>query len=376
MEENNQYSLAVSQIKQAILKSQYQAVKGVNAIQLSLYYGVGKYISENTRKKNWGTGALKTISSQLNKQLPGLRGFSETNMRYMRLFYESWKSMPTNSSATADELPPSSAEGVNPFVLISVNSSAVADEFNLEEFLSISFTHHCEILSKAKTIEERIFYIHQTFIHQWDKYSLRDYLKAKLYEHRGEMPNNFLRTIPNKQSALKAIEMFKDEYLLDFINVEEIGERDKEDIDERVVEKAIVHNVKNFIMTFGHDFTFVGNQYHLEAYQHDFYPDLLFFNRELNALVCVELKIGTFKPAYLGQLTAYLRILDDKVKKAHENPSIGIVLCKEADMEFVQYVIQDYNKPMGVATYTTTEEMPDRLRKALPDLEKLKKLIE
>ena len=116
MEENNQYSLAVSQIKQAILKSQYQAVKGVNAIQLSLYYGVGKYISENTRKKNWGTGALKTISSQLNKQLPGLRGFSETNMRYMRLFYESWKSMPTNSSATADELPPSSAEGVNPFV--------------------------------------------------------------------------------------------------------------------------------------------------------------------------------------------------------------------------------------------------------------------
>jgi RecB family endonuclease NucS len=176
--------------------------------------------------------------------------------------------------------------------------------------------------------------------------------------------------------ARKAVMMFKDSYALPFINTEEIGERDKQDIDERVVEQQIVHNIKNFIMTFGNDFSFVGNQYHLEIYGEEFFPDLIFFNRELNALVVVELKIGDFKPSYLGQLTTYLKILDTKVRKAHENPSIGIVLCKSANKEFVEFVIQEFDRPMGVATYKTAEDMPERLRKALPDEKELKKLLE
>ena len=148
-----------------------------------------------------------------------------------------------------------------------------------------------------------------------------------------------------------------------------------QDIDERVVEQQIIHNIKKFIMTFGKDFAFVGNQYHLEIYSEDFFPDLLFFNRELNALVVVELKTGKFKPGYLAQLMTYLRILDDKVRKPHENPSIGIVLCKEANRSFVEYVMQDYDKPMGVATYTTSKEMPEMLKDALPDMDELKKLL-
>ena len=128
-------------------------------------------------------------------------------------------------------------------------------------------------------------------------------------------------------------------------------------------------------MTFGNDFAFIGNQYHLEVYGVEHFPDLLFFNRELNAMVCVELKTGTFKSGYLGQLMTYLRILDDHVRKAHENPTIGIVLCKEANREYVEYVIQDYNKPMGVATYTTSSDMPENLRKVLPAIEDLKKLL-
>jgi hypothetical protein len=142
-----------------------------------------------------------------------------------------------------------------------------------------------------------------------------------------------------------------------------------------VVEQKIVHNIKKFIMTFGCDFAFIGNQYHLEVYGVEHFPDLLFFNRELNAMVCIELKTGVFKSIYLGQLTTYLRILDDHIKKPHENPTIGIVLCKEANREYVEYVIQDYNKPMGVATYTTSKDMPENLRKALPDIEELKKLL-
>ena len=128
-------------------------------------------------------------------------------------------------------------------------------------------------------------------------------------------------------------------------------------------------------MTFGNDFAFIGNQYHLEVYGVDHFPDLLFFNRELNALVVVELKTGDFKPGYLGQLMSYLQILDDKVRKQHENPSIGIVLCKSANKDYVEYVIQKYDSPMGVATYSTSADMPDNLRKALPDIDDLKKIL-
>ena len=166
--------------------------------------------------------------------------------------------------------------------------------------------------------------------------------------------------------------MFKDEYLLDFINVEEIGTRDIADVDEREVEQTIIQNVKNFIMTFGRDFTFVGNQYHLEKYGHHSYPDLLFYNRELAALVVVELKRGDFKPAYLGQLSAYLRILDAEVKKPFENPSVGIILCKQADKSFVEFLIQGYDNPMGVATYKTAEDV----RKVLPTEEELRRVMD
>lgn len=229
-------------------------------------------------------------------------------------------------------------------------------------FLSLGFTHHMIIIRKAKTLSERIFYIRQALENKWNKDILAEQIDADLFNQTGALPNNFAKTIPKAVSAVRALEMFKDEYLLDFINVEEIGERDKEDIDEREVEKTIIHNVKNFIMTFGHDFTFVGNQYHLEKFGHTAYPDLLFYNRELAALVAVELKRGEFKPAYLGQLSAYLRILDNEVKKPFENPSIGIVLCKKADKNFVEFLIQGYDNPMGVATYKTAEDV----RKVLP----------
>ena len=208
--------------------------------------------------------------------------------------------------------------------------SPMASEINRDEFLGISFSHHIEILHKTKNIEEFLFCIHEAVVHQWDKYTLRDILKAGIPQPDHTAPNNFLQTMSSPRQAMKAIRMFKDEYLLDFINVEDIDAQEK-DVDERLVEQRIVHNIKRFIMTLGRDFTFVGNQYHLEIYGEEMWSDLLFFNRELNALVAIELKIGKFKPIYLGQQYAYLQVLDDKVRKPHENPSIGIVLCKSAN---------------------------------------------
>ena len=367
MDINQNYREAVKSIKEAILRSQYRAAVSVNKEQLSLYYGIGRYVSENSRTGFWGKGAIEQISSLLQKELPGLRGFSTSNIKNMRVFYEEWEPVLNRQPLAGDLV-------LDEKLLLSVIRQPLADEFNWADFLSIGFSHHTEIISKAKTLEARLFYIHECATRYWSKYTLRDYLKADLYSHRGTLPNNFAQTLPDTKQALKAVCSFKDEYLLDFINVEELDEQE-EDLDEKIVEKAIVANVKKFIMTFGQDFSFIGNQYRMEVAGEEMFIDLLFFNRELNSLVAVELKSGKFRTSYLGQLNTYLSALDTYIRKPHENPSIGIILCREMNQTFVEFAVRDYNKPMGVATYRASKDMPERLRNALPDIEDLKKLL-
>ncbi len=352
---HNQYDKAAEIIKTAILQSQYEASKDINRIQLGLYFGIGKFLSEKTRNAKWGTNALQFISDKLKSDLPGLRGFSVTNLKNMRIFYNNWKSIDYNSSVATDEISPvttgeiEDVQKVGDMIIRLENNAIKIDDigsFPIEDFFKILFSHHMLVVEKVKEIEARYYYINRTAEEHLSVEQLKKIIKNNDFENKASMPNNFPRTISNSSLARKAVMMFKDEYLLDFINVEEIGERDKNDVDERVVEKQIVENIKRFIMTFGKDFAFVGNQYHLEIYGENFFPDLLFFNRDLNSLVVFELKTGDFKSIYLAQLMTYLRILDDKVRKPHENPSIGIVLCRNANKDFVKYVIQDYDKPM------------------------------
>ena len=381
---NPELITAIEAIKTAILQSQYQAAKETTRVQLILYYGIGRYLSSKKGKKTWGTSVLETISSQLRKELPGLRGFSATSLKKMRLFYENWNFLEdSNSSVMTDELPDTRTNSsdasdelaaIIPIADFKLSGINLAD-FPVEDFFKVPFSHHITIFSKVKNLQERYYYIHRVVEENLQVDTLEILIKKDAYKHQKELPNNFERTITPASLARKAVEMFKDEYLLDFINVEEIGERDAADVDERVVENAIIHNVKNFIMTFGKDFAFVGDQYHLEAFNEEFFSDLLFFNRELNCLVVVELKRGEFKPAYLGQLSAYLRIVDDKIKKPHENRTIGIVLCKSMNKQFAEYVIQDYDKPMGVTTYKSLSEMPEDMQKVLPDLDDIKKIM-
>ena len=376
MSDLHTYAEAVRVIKEAILRSQYRAASSANKEQLSLYYSIGCYVSKNSRDGFWGKGAIETISRQLQKELPGLRGFSSTNIKNMRSFYEEWSPI-VNRRPMADEYKTQAvvndSELDEQMLLMEIRQPS-ADEFNWSDFVAIGFSHHIEIITKAKSLEARLFYIHESATRFWNKYTLRDYLKADLYNHRGTLPNNFTTTIPNAKQALKAVNTFRDEYLLDFINIEELDAQD-EDLNERVIEKSIVDNVKRFIMTFGQDFIFVGNQYRVEVSGEEMFVDLLFFNRELNALVAVELKSGKFRSSYLGQLSTYLSALDTYVKKSHENPAIGIILCRDMNQSFVEFAIRDYDKPMGVATYSASKDMPERFRNALPDIEDLKKLI-
>jgi predicted nuclease of restriction endonuclease-like (RecB) superfamily len=383
MEQNIKiYQNAVDVIKTAILQSQLRAAKAVNQEQLALYYGIGRFVSANTRKKNWGKGAIETISGQLRKELPGLRGFSARNIKNMRTFFEEWNLLEQRNSAVT------TAE----FTRINTNSAVTTAEFQddsaihelqlanlpnfpLKEFLSISFTHHIVILTKAKTYDERIFYMKYADDYKTTVGNLEKIIGQDLYHHQDKMPNNFLATIPDYKQAYRAIQMFKDEYLLDYINVEELGMRDEE-VDERVIENNIVHNVKNFIMTFGKGFAYCGNQVHYDKLGHDHWIDLQFFNRDLNRSVVFELKRGDFKVAYLAQLSSYLRILNDDDRRKHEEAPIGIILCKNADKAYVEYIMQDFRQPMGVATYKTADEMDPELLKVLPSKEELQKVFE
>lgn len=383
---------AVKEIKSAIVRAQSRVAANANAEMLSLYFGIGRYVSYKTQTEKWGTGVIDTISAQLQKEMPGLRGFGARNIRNMRQFYEKWAECliwQTPSAKLESETkkggtqPPAPASNGLPAVDGVVWPSPTAKletaggmTVTVAEFLSISFSHHMEILSGSKPLEERLFYVHEAALRHFNLDQLRDSIKRDDYHHRGAMPSNFAATIPDAALARKTLAMFRDEYLLDFVNLDDIEAATGEDVDERVVEKSIVANIRQFITEFGKDFSFIGNQYRVEAAGHEHFIDLLFFNRELNALVAVELKKGEFKPIYLGQLNLYLQALDDTVKKPHENPSVGIILCQSADKPYVEYAIRDYNKPLGVATYRTADEMPENLKRALPPIDELRKQLE
>ena len=370
---STKYNDAVQQIKAAILKSQAKALAGVNQEQLALYYGIGRFISNNSRAGFWGKDAIETISRQLSAEMPGLRGFSPRNLRNMRTFYEQWRALDSNlADASAKLKNEDNSADLSAKLPLDTNLVPVAlREIPLAAFFSISFSHHVLILSKVKTAEERKFYIQLAADLRLSHEALGRKIDEDAYHNQGKMPNNFTKTISDSKQAFRAIQMFKDEYLLDYINVEQLGERD-EDIDERVIEKEIVNNVKNFIMTFGKGFTFSGSQVHYDKLGHDHWVDLLFFNRILRATVVVELKKGKFKPSYLGQLSHYLHVIDDDDRLEWENAPVGIILCKDADRTFVEYVLQDYQRPMGVATYKTSQE---QLKELLPDEEEMKKLL-
>lgn len=383
-EASTTYRHAASDISNAIVAEQYAAAVGVNARQLTLYYNLGCYLSRNTRKGVWGQDAIGQISRHLQALMPGLRGFSATNMKMMRLFYEAWSQSVINSSEASDEFDDVAATNSSvitnellPMPLRKVPTTPIPafQGVDFNDFVSVCFSAHMIIVMKVKSPAERAYYVTLCVQEKLSLAALKKVIAADEYHHRGAVAGNFATAIATPEQYRQAMLAFKDEYLLDFINVEQYGVRDIDELDERVVENAIVHNIRNFIMTFGRDFSFIGNQYRVEVMGHEHFIDLLFYNRELACLVAVELKTGSFKPIYLGQLNLYLQALDDFVRKPNENPSIGLILCRNADKPYVEYVARGYDKPMAVATYRTSEDMPEPLRRALPPIEELKKLL-
>jgi predicted nuclease of restriction endonuclease-like (RecB) superfamily len=367
----------IRQLKQRILRSRYLVAKIANAESLRLYFSIGHDLDLEISNNGWGDKILDSVSKRLQQELPGLRGFSSSNIRKMRIFYQAWKLSLEISSSLTDKLGQLSFDEILPTLsdkLNNIESENISDKNHslfLERFFSISFSHHYEIILKINNEKDRWYYINQSALNFWTVRHLRTELNNKSHLNQLNQSNNFKAVLPNELSN-EAIRVFKDQYLLDFVNVEDADD----EIDERVLERELVLNIKKFLMALGSDFSFMGNQYRIIVDEDEYFIDLLFFHRGLQALVAFELKRGKFKPEYIGKMNFYLSALDDLLKKPHENSSIGIILCKEKDRKKVEYSFRDFSKPMGVATYKTSSSLPPELKDALPDAETLKKLME
>ena len=355
------FAAAVKDIKLAILQSRARAAYVSNVEALKLYFYVGGYVSKKTRTAKWGSGAIDALSNRLQVELPGLRGFSAASIKYMRLFFDEWMKWFEIRHLASDETS-----------LVPIRHLA-SDEISQDDvamFLSVGFTHHREILNKCRGFDERWYYIRSCAQGHWTVTELLAHLGAQDYRHLGALPNNFAKTISPMAQATRAVRSFRDEYLLELVNLDNVDAIHDQDVDERVLSKSLVANIEKTIQALGgDDFCFMGREKRLVYSGEEFFIDLLFYHRGLRAMVAVELKMGKFRPSYLGQLEFYLSALDELMKKPEENPSIGLLLCEKMNKGVVEFAVRDKSKPLGIATYKTLKAIPKPYRSLAPVIE-------
>ena len=369
----------VATIKTAILKSRYLAARLANAEMLKLYFAIGGYVSHNSRNGRWGTGIIDEISRLLQKELPGLRGFSAQNMRNMRQFFEEW-SIPAIRQSVTGKIEYTAQGSVSSLLEASILEirQPLAGELgpvDSSAFMAIGFTHHIAIIHSCKSTDERLFYIRRCASEFWSVRNLLKHLKANDYATQGKAVNNFSLTMPNDKQLSRAVQAFKGEYLLDFVNIVDAND-EEETIDEPEWMMEMVSKIRHFIQALGSDFCFMDVKKRFVVDNEEYFADLVFFHRELKCMVAIELKRGKFKPSYLGQLEFYLACLDKYVKREDENPSIGLLLCHEMKRSVVELTIGRHNTPLGVATYRTAEDVPEEYKSLRPLLDGAQRLLD
>ena len=387
------FAAAVKDIKLAILQARAKAAHLANAEALKLYFFVGGYISKKTRNAKWGSGAIDALSNQLQVELPGLRGFSATNIKNMRAFFEFWaddfsirpspmgelsiRHLPSDencSSATDEIRQMSSAESA--LIPIRQMPSAELGVESLNAFMSVGFSQHRDIVRAVQSKDEAWYYICASAKAPWSYEQLLQHLRADDYHHIGALPNNFGKTLSPMALATKAVRSFRDEYLLELVNLDNADAVHDQDVDERVLSKALVVDVEKTIQALGgDDFCFMGREKRLIVEGEEVFIDLLFYHRSLRAMVAVELKMGKFRAAYLGQLELYLSALDATMKHPDENPSIGLLLCEKMNKGFVEFAVRDKSKPLGIATYRTLSSIPKPYKVLAPVIEGVKRVM-
>ncbi|MEA3383856.1 MAG: PDDEXK nuclease domain-containing protein [Campylobacterota bacterium] len=322
--ENNNFITFVQEIKSKIVSSQYEALKTVNKKLINLYWEIGKNIVEKQEQFGWGKSVVKNLSDELRKEFVGMKGFSVQNLWNMRLFYLEY--------AQNTKLQTLSRE--------------------------IGWSHNVVIFQKLKDTFEREFYIKMVIKFGWTYRVLDNQIDNKSYEKFLLNQTNFDNTVTKKYKNQAKLAV-KDEYNFDFLEL-------NSEHSEYELEIGLINKIREFLSQMGTDFTFIGNQHKLEIDDEEYFIDLLLYHRRLKSLIAIELKIGKFKPEYAGKMNFYLSVLNDTVKLADENPSIGIIICKEKKRTTVEYALKDSTQPIGVATYKLTESLPCSLKGLLP----------
>ena len=331
---SDDYPRLLAAIKERIQSAQYAAFKAVNKELVGLYWDIGRMIVERQENAGWGKGVVNTLAADIRAAFPGVSGFSVQNLWYMRQFYHEYRA--------AEKLQPLVGE--------------------------IGWAHNLVIMGRCKDPLEREFYLRMTRKFGWSKNVLTHQIENQSYEKAVLSQTNFDAALtPELRDQSKLA--LKDEYIFDFL---ELGDS----YSERELEKALIARIEDFLRAMGGMFAFMGSQYRLEVDGDEFFIDLLLFHRTLKALVAVELKIGKFQPEFVGKMQFYLRALDKLVRQEGENPSIGIILCKEKNRTVVEYALHDASKPIGVATYEITKTLPKALRGQLPSPKEIAALLE
>jgi predicted nuclease of restriction endonuclease-like (RecB) superfamily len=306
-----------------------KAIVAVNRELILLYWRIGRDILERQAQQGWGAKVVEQLATDLHKDFPQMRGFSQRNLKYMRAF-----------------------------------AAAYPDEQFVQEVLAqITWYHNIALIEKLKSPEERLWYAQKTVEHGWSRNVLVHQIETGLHRRLGAALTNFDRTLPKPQSDL-AQQLLKDPYNFDFLSL-------GEEVQERDLERALVNHIRDFLLELGVGFAFVGSQYHLEVEGDDFYIDLLFYHLRLRCYVVIDLKIKEFQPEYSGKMNFYISAVDDLLRHPDDQPTIGIILCRGKKKTVAEYALRDLNKPIGISTYKLKNSLPQTLQGNLPTLEQL-----
>ena len=316
-------------VKERIRLSRIKVALAANSELLLFYWDLGKMMHELSATAPWGKNWMNDLSKDLREEFPDMEGFSKTNLYNIKRLYEFYEN----------------------------------DEFFHQTGGKIPWRHHVEIMTKSKTLNEAHFYITETIENGWGREVLALQIKTNLYQRQGKAINNFKYTLPAAQSDL-AEQTLKDPYVFDFLTL-------TKPFHEKDIQRQLIAHITKFLLELGKGFAFVGQQYHLEVGESDYYLDLLFYHIKLKCYVVIELKNTKFIPEYAGKLNFYLSAVDSLVKSESDQPTIGILLCRDKNSFETEFALRDINKPMGVSEFQLTEIIPDNLKSSLPTIEEI-----
>ena len=344
---NKDYKKWISEVKSKIRATQIKAAVAVNHVLIQFYWELGKMLSE--KQTEWGSKFLETVSKDLKKEFPDMQGFSVTNLKYCRMYYQFFSIRPQLEDELQNE-----------------KSPQVEDELTnkgKELSFQVPWGHIKEIISKTENTEQAYFYLQKTLENNWSRDVLSLQIKSGLFKRDGKSVNNFKMTLPKPLSDL-AEQTLKDPYVFDFMTM-------TKPYQEKDIEEQLVTHIRKFLLELGKGFAFVGQQYQITVAENDYFIDLLFYHIKLKCYVVIELKNTKFIPEYAGKLNFYLSAIDSILKGDDDKPTIGMVLCRDKNNVEAEFSLRDINKPMGVTEFQLTDKLPENLKSSLPTIEEL-----